>query len=130
MKKEISIGEYINNHTKLFIDLANVNEMIKGEDKALIFLSSLPNDEYETIVLTLINDKSSLSYDEVSAAPVNHELRRKDKKSSSSTSIEVLIARGRSSNWKGKGDLEKSKSKFNNRNLRKDQCAFCKENGY
>ena len=54
----------MNNYTKLFVDLANVNEIIKNEDKVLILLSSLPDDEYETFVLTLINNKSSRSYDE------------------------------------------------------------------
>jgi len=102
--------------------------MIKDEDKALILLRSLPDDEYDTFILTLINGNSSLSYDEVSAALADHELRRKDKESSCSKSAEVLSARGQSSNQKDKGDRERSKSKAGNRNLRKDQCAFCKEN--
>ena len=59
---------------------------------------------------------------------VNHELRRMDKESSSSTSVNALTARGRSFNWEGKGDQEESKSKSNNHNLGKDQCAFCREN--
>jgi len=115
--KRISIGEYINNYTKFLTDLTNVDEIIKDEDKALIMLSSLLDDEYETFVLTLINGKSSLYYDEVSATLVNYELRRKDKKSSSSTSAEVLAARGWSSNQKGKGDREELKFKSGNCNL-------------
>ena len=78
LKKKNSIGEHINNYTKLLVHLANVDEMIKGEDKTLNLLSYFSDDEYETFVLTLINGKSSLSYDEVSAALVNHELKRKD----------------------------------------------------
>jgi len=35
-----------------------VDEVIKDEDKALI-LSSLSDEEYETLVLTLINGKQS-----------------------------------------------------------------------
>jgi len=46
LKNEISIGEHMNNYTKLLADLANVNEVIKDEDKALILLSSLPDEEY------------------------------------------------------------------------------------
>jgi len=76
LKKRISIGEHMNNYTKLLIDWANMNEMIKDEDKSLIMLSSFPDDEYETFVLTLTNGNSSLSYDEVSTALMNHELRR------------------------------------------------------
>ena len=51
---------------------------IEKNDKALIFLNSLPNEEYEAFVLTLINGKLSLNYNDVSAALVNHEVRRKD----------------------------------------------------
>ena len=52
-----------------------MDEMIKNEGKTLILLSSLLDEEYETFVLTLINDKASLSYNDVSAAIVNHEVR-------------------------------------------------------
>ena len=63
---------------------------------------------YETFVLALINSESSLSYDEVSTALINHELTRKNKESSSSTSAEVLAAKGMSFNYKGKGDRGRS----------------------
>ena len=43
----------------------------EDKDKALILLSSLPHEDYETFVLTLINNKQSLSYNEVSFALVN-----------------------------------------------------------
>ena len=109
----------MNNYMKVLTDLVIMNEMIKDEDKALILLSSLLDDEYETIILTLINGKSSLSYDEVSTDLVNHELRRKDNESSSSISVEALTARGRSSNQTGKRDQERSKSKTDNSNLGK-----------
>jgi len=65
----------------------------------LILLSSLPDEGYETFVLTLINERTSLSYSEVIAALVNFELRRKDKEySTSDTSTEVLITRESSPN--------------------------------
>ena len=64
----------MNNYTKLFAGLAHVNEMIKDEDKALILLSSLSDEKYEIFILILINGKSSLSYKDVSAALVNHEV--------------------------------------------------------
>ena len=54
----------MNNYTKFLTDLANVDEMIKDEDKALILLNSLPDEEHETFVLTLINGKQSLSYND------------------------------------------------------------------
>jgi len=69
----------MNNYMKLLADLANMDEIIKDEDKALILLSSLPDEEYETFILTLINGNKSLSYSDVSATIVNHEVRRKTK---------------------------------------------------
>ena len=46
-------------------------------------------------MLTLINERTSLSYSEVTAALVNLELRRKDNEcSTSDTLAEVLTARG------------------------------------
>jgi len=69
----------MNNYTKLLADLVNVDLVIEEEDKALILLSSLPDEDYETFILTLINVKQFLGYNEVSSALVNHELRRKDK---------------------------------------------------
>ena len=65
LKNEISIGEHMNNYTKFLADIANVDEIIKDKDKELILLSSLPDEEYETFILTLINGKSSLSYNDV-----------------------------------------------------------------
>ena len=57
LKKGISIDEHMNNYTNLLADLVNVDVAIKEEEKALILLSSLPNEDYETFVLTLISDK-------------------------------------------------------------------------
>jgi len=57
LKKGISIGEHMNNYTKFLADLTNVNLVIEEEDKALILLSSLLDEDYKTFVLILINDK-------------------------------------------------------------------------
>jgi len=104
--------------------------VIEEEDKALILLSSLPDEDYETFVLTLINVKQSLGYNEIFSALVNHELRRKDKESSKSTSTEVLMVKSISSSRNGKGDRGRSKTRPDFRDLKKNQYAFCKELGY
>ena len=99
LKGEISISDHINSYTKLLADLTNLDVVIEDEDKALILLRSLPDEGYEIFVLTLINGRTSFSYSKATAALVNHELRRKDKKcSTSDTSVEVLTARGNSPN--------------------------------
>ena len=128
LKRGLSIDEHMNNYTKLLIDLVNVDVKIEEEDKSLILLNSLPDEEYETFTLTLINGKQTLNYSNVSAALVNYELRRHDKLSSSEgTSTEALMVRGRGSNRKGKGEYERSKSGAGFRDLKKNQCAFCIE---
>ena len=43
----------MNNYTKLLIDLGKVDMSIEEEDKALILLSFLSDEEFETFVLTL-----------------------------------------------------------------------------
>jgi len=59
----------------------------------LILLSSLHGEDNETFILTLINGRQFLSYNEISSTFVNYELRRKDKESFNSTSVEALTLR-------------------------------------
>ena len=128
LKKRLSIAEHMNDYMKFLTDLINVDVNIEEENKALILLNSVPDEKYETFVLTLINGKQSLNYNDVLAALVNYEVRRKDKQSSfNGTSVEALMVRGRGSNRKGKGEHKRSKSRQGFRDLKKNQCAFCKE---
>jgi len=71
LKRGVSVSDHINTYTKRLADLANVDVLIDEEGKALILLSFLPDEGYETLVLTLINEKTSLSYSEVTTAFVN-----------------------------------------------------------
>jgi len=131
MKRGISIDEHMNSYIKLLTDLINVDVKIDEEDKAIILLNFLFEEEYETFTLTLINGRQSLNYNEVSAALVNYKVRRQDRLSfRGSTTTEALAVRGRSSNRKGRGDHERSKSKSGFRDLKKNQCALCKELGH
>ena len=61
----------MNDYTKFFTNLVNVDVNIEEEYKAVILLNSLPDEECETFVLTLINGRQSLNYNDVSAALVN-----------------------------------------------------------
>jgi len=129
----------MNNYTKLFTDLVNVDVKIDEEDKAVILLNSLPDEGYETFTLTLINGRQTLNYSKVSAVLVNYEVRRQDRLSShGSTSAEAFAVRGRSFNMKGKHDCGRyskrdcgrSKSRLGFRDLKKNQCTFYKELGH
>jgi len=96
LKRGHSIDEHMNNYTKLLADLVNVDMAIEEEDKAVIFLNSLLDEEYETFILTLINSKQTLNYSDVSATLINYKVRRKDKQfPSNSTSTEAIVERGR-----------------------------------
>ena len=95
MKRGLSVDEHMNTYTKLLIDLVNVDVKIDEEDKAVILLNFLPDEEYETFTLTLINGRQTLNYNEVSATLVNYEVRRQYRLSShGSTSAEALAVRG------------------------------------
>ena len=76
VKERTSIDKHMNNYTKLLTGLVNVNVKIEKENKALILLNSLPDEEYETFALTLINGRQTLNYSDVSATFVNYKVRR------------------------------------------------------
>jgi len=121
----------MNNYTELLTDLVNVDVKIDEEDKAMIQLNSLPDEEYKIFTLILINGRQTIDNSDVSAALVNYEVRRQNKLSSSEgTSAEALAVRDRSSNRKGRGDHERSKSRLGFKDLKKNQCAFCKDLGH
>jgi len=108
-----------------------VDVEIDEEDNAIILLNSLPQEEYETFTLTLINGRKFLNYSEMSATLVSNEVRGHDRLSSSgSTTVETLMVRGRSFNQKGRGDQEKSKSRSGFRDLKRNQCTLCKKLGH
>ena len=103
------------------MDLTILNVVTEDEDRALILLSYLPDEGYETSVLTLINGRTSLSYSEVTITLVNLKLGRKNKKcSSSETSANVFIARGSHANRRRENQHRSNwKSIVDNRQLKK-----------
>ena len=78
----------------------------------------------------MINGRKFLNYSEVSAALVSYEVRRQDRLSSSGNTAEALAVRGRSFNRKGRDDQRRSKSRSGFRDLKRNQCAMCKELGH
>ena len=62
---------------------------------------------------------------------MSYEARRQDRLSpSESTTVEALTVRGMSSNRKGRDDQERSKSRSGFIDLKRNQCALCKELGH
>ncbi|GKA88616.1 retrovirus-related pol polyprotein from transposon TNT 1-94 [Tanacetum coccineum] len=120
-----TMNDHITSFNQLVTDLINIDEVFKDQDLALILLGSLP-EEYELLETTLLNRKDDVSLSEVCTALYSKELRRKDKKISSSGDAEVLLVRGRSQK---KGTDKRWRSKSRQR-LSKDECAFCHEKGH
>ena len=86
-----------------------------------------PREEYETFTLTLLNGRKFLNYSEVSATLVSYKVRRQDRLPFSGNTIaEALAVRGRSSSRKGRDDQGRSKSRSGFRDLKRNQCALCK----
>lgn len=56
MRRGASIGEHLNNFTKLLADLLNVEVKVEDEDKAMILMNSLP-EEYEVWCDSFISGK-------------------------------------------------------------------------
>ena len=62
---------------------------------------------------------------------MSYEERRQDKLySSGNTTAEALAVRGKISNRKERGDQKRSKSRPGFRDLKRNQCALCKELGH
>ncbi|KAM2859524.1 hypothetical protein COP2_024947 [Malus domestica] len=123
----ISMHEHLNDYNKILADLANLDVKIPDEDKALCLLNSLP-DDYDHLTTTLLYGKSEVKLDEVSAALVNHECRKKELKTHNSQT-EAFVARGRTEERKS-GKRGKSRSKSRGKFPVKDECAFCRKKGH
>ena len=79
----------------------------------------------------MINGRKFLNYSEVSAALVSYEVRRQDRLSfSGNTTTEALAVRGKSSNMRERDDQGRSKFRSGFRDLKRNQCALCKELGH
>ena len=50
----------MSNYTKLLTDLVNMDAKIDEEVKVVILLNFLPDEEYDTFTLTLINGRQTL----------------------------------------------------------------------
>lgn len=86
-KEGTKIINHLDVFNKLIVDLLNLDEDIKDEDKALILLNSLP-DSYNHLVTTLLYGKETIKFEEVSNALMNHEIRHVDKQNTAFTSEE------------------------------------------
>ncbi|KAM1151943.1 hypothetical protein FF1_034597 [Malus domestica] len=119
---------HLEEFNKLLVELANLEEIIKDEDNALILMNSLP-ESYQPFGTTWIYGWGTIKYDEISSALMNHEVRHLDIQERNNS--EALMVRGRSKEKKGlyrKNNRFRTRGVSKNRKfLDKDECAFCHE---
>ena len=91
-------GTIINDHIALFnklvANLLNLEENVKNEDKALLLLTSLP-DEYDHLVTTLIHGKDKVIFNEVYNALYNTEIKKKGQKEHGYATTKAYIVKDR-----------------------------------
>nr|GEV36617.1 retrovirus-related Pol polyprotein from transposon TNT 1-94 [Tanacetum cinerariifolium] len=126
------MNDHITSSNKLVTDLMIMDEVFKDQDLALILLGSLLK-EYELLETTLLNGKDDLSLSEVCAALYSKELRRKEKRISSSGDAEVLLVRGRSQKkgtdkrWRSKSRLKTKDSHYKGKIIAKENVTKCND---
>ncbi|KAK9053984.1 hypothetical protein SSX86_025059 [Deinandra increscens subsp. villosa] len=72
-----SMEDHYDEFNRLILYLDNIDVSLEDEDKAILFLASLPGD-YEHFVDTLLYGRDSLSMDEVTATLNSKELKNKN----------------------------------------------------
>jgi hypothetical protein len=118
MQEGSDLAEHVNVFNQLIADLGKVDVKIDEEDRAIILLCSLPGS-YDHLVTTLTYGKENVKVDDVVAALLSHEQRRKSNSLEESPGS-AFVARGDRSGEDKKG----------NRKKKGPQCYKCKEWGH
>ncbi|KAK9073067.1 hypothetical protein SSX86_007389 [Deinandra increscens subsp. villosa] len=100
---------HIDEFNKLALDLEIVYVTVDDEDKAIMFLSSLPSS-YEHFVDTLMSRRDTLSMEDVTSTLKSKELSKRSVDGKDDT-IDVLFVRGRKENFK-RDCPERKKNKY------------------
>ena len=75
----MSLSSYIDEFSKLIVDLLNLDETFKDKRKAMLLIGSLL-DELDHLCITFIHGKEKLSFEEVCSALLNYEIRKKNQR--------------------------------------------------
>ena len=59
--------EYLSHFQKVLTDLLNISEKVEKKTRVLVLLASLPSS-YQSLVTTLLVEKSTIKIDEVTTA--------------------------------------------------------------
>ena len=87
--------EHLNHFQKILTDLLSIGEKVIEKTRALILLASL-FPSYESLVTTLLMEKSTIEMDEVTTMILQNEVLKRENPTSSSSgsSLALTIFRG------------------------------------
>src|SRR5438132_1450365 len=120
MQEGSNLAEHINVFNQLLADLVKVKVKVDDEDRAIILLCSLPRS-YEHLVTTLTYGKEDVKVDDIVAALLAHDQRRKNNATEGSSSEALQVRYDHSLDDK-KGKKKKKKKEL--------QCYECKGWGH
>lgn len=111
MMESTSMTEHLNILNTLFSQLTSLGYKVNQEERAEILLQSLP-DSYDQLVINLTNNilTDYLVFDEIAAAVIQEENRRKSREDYSRGDI-MAMTRERSSNFNPSGSHGRGKKK-------------------
>uniref|UniRef100_A0A803Q6S7 CCHC-type domain-containing protein n=1 Tax=Cannabis sativa TaxID=3483 RepID=A0A803Q6S7_CANSA len=117
-----SVEDHLDDFNKIVLDLENIGIKIEDEDQAIIVLNSLPSEQYEHFVDTMMYGKSSLTLEEVVTALMSKEIKRKSENSEENAG-DGLLVRGKFQKKGNKAQGSPSKGKGNSKTKRR--CYVC-----
>src|SRR6266540_3240939 len=132
MQEGSDLAEHINVFNQLVVDLVKVEVTVEDEDRAIILLCSLPGS-YEHLVTTLTYGKKNNKLEDIVAALLAHDQRRKNN-ATGGFSGDALHVKGDHGSDKKKGKKNKRKKGplcykcFNLGHIKKD-CPELKKGG-
>jgi len=130
MVETAMVTDHINIIRTLFSQLTTLGQQIKKSERAELLLQSLP-DSYDQLIINLTNNilTDYLVFDDVAAAILEEENRRKSKgdKNSSNQAEALLVSRGRSTECGSSRSQRQGRSKSRSKKTMK--CTTMAEKG-
>jgi hypothetical protein len=130
MVETAMVTDHINIIRTLFSQLTTLGQQIKKSERAELLLQSLP-DSYDQLIINLTNNilTDYLVFDDVAAAILEEENRRKSKgdKNSSNQAEALLVSRGRSTERGSSRSQRQGRSKSRSKKTMK--CTTMAEKG-
>jgi hypothetical protein len=130
MMESTMVTDHINTLNTLFSQLTAMGHNIETGERAEILLQSLP-DSYDQLIINLTNNIEVLVFDDIAAAVLEEESRRKSKEDrlGGSQQAEALtMTRGRSTERGPSGSQNQSRSK--SRSKKNVKCHHCGKKGH